>query len=70
MDERLTPVGIPEGSEHIRYTFALPVTIEDGGWGGGGAIILPGVTIGEGGVIGAGSVVAENIQANSLVPAG
>ncbi|GAA6369217.1 hypothetical protein I1900192L5_11850 [Odoribacter splanchnicus] len=70
MDERLTPVGIPEGSEYIRYTFALPVTIEDGGWGGGGAIILPGVTIGEGGVIGAGSVVAENIQANSLVPAG
>jgi len=48
----------------------LPVTIEDGGWVGGGAIILPGVTIGEGGVIGAGSVVAENIQANSLVPAG
>ena len=47
LDERLTPVGIPEG-----------------------AIILPGVTIGEGGVIGAGSVVAENIQANSLVPAG
>ena len=66
MDERLTPVGIPEGSEYIRHTFALP----DGGWGGGGAIILPGVTIGEGGVIGAGSVVAENIQANSLVPAG
>ena len=68
--ERLTPVGIPEGSEYIRHTFALPVTIEDGGWIGGGAIILPGVTIGEGGVIGAGSVVAENIQANSLVPAG
>ena len=64
------PVGIPEGSEYIRHTFALPVTIEDGGWIGGGAIILPGVTIGEGGVIGAGSVVAENIQANSLVPAG
>ena len=70
LDERLTPVGIPEGSEYIRHTFALPVTIEDGGWIGGGAIILPGVTIGEGGVIGAGSVVAENIQANSLVPAG
>ena len=58
LDERLTPVGIPEGSEYIRHTFALPVTIEDGGWIGGG------------GVIGAGSVVAENIQANSLVPAG
>ena len=31
LDERLTPVGIPEGSEYIRHTFALPVTIEDGG---------------------------------------
>ena len=39
LDERLTPVGIPEGSEYIRHTFALPVTIEDGGWIGGGAII-------------------------------
>ena len=37
LDERLTPVGIPEGSEYIRHTFALPVTIEDGGWIGGGA---------------------------------
>lgn len=37
LDERLTPVGIPEGSEYIRHTFALPVTIEDGGWIGGGS---------------------------------
>ena len=28
--------------EYIRHTFALPVTIEDGCWIGGGVIILPG----------------------------
>jgi len=30
-------------------------------WIGGGAIILPGVTIGDGAVIGAGSVVTRNV---------
>lgn len=38
-------------------TYALPVTIEDNVWIGGGVIILPGVTIGKNSVIGAGSVV-------------
>ena len=66
LDERLTPVGIPEGSEYIRHTFALPVTIEDGGWIGGGAIILPGVTIGKGSVIGAGSIVTKDIPPHSV----
>lgn len=41
-----------------------PITIEDGVWIGGGAIILPGVTIGENSVIGAGSVVTRDIPAN------
>lgn len=45
-------------------TFALPVTIEDNVWIGGGAIILPGVTIGKNTVIGAGSVVTKSIPAN------
>ncbi|MEU0083264.1 DapH/DapD/GlmU-related protein [Streptomyces sp. NPDC006274] len=31
---------------------------------GGGAIVLPGVTIGDNSVIGAGSVVAEDVPAN------
>lgn len=66
LDERLTPVGTPEGIEYVRHTFALPVTIGDGCWIGGGTIILPGVTIGEGCVIGAGSVVVKDIPANSL----
>lgn len=66
LDERLTPVETTDGFEYIRHTYALPVTIEDGCWIGGGVIILPGVTIGRGSVIGAGSVVTKNIPANSL----
>lgn len=38
-----------------------PIAIENGVWIGGQAIVLPGVTIGEGSVIGAGSVVTKNI---------
>lgn len=49
--ERLTPIGTAQGTEYIRHTYALPVTIEDGCWIGGGVIILPGVTIGKGSVI-------------------
>lgn len=66
LEERLTPMETPEGIEYIRHTFALPVTIEDGCWIGGGVIILPGITIGTGSVIGAGSVVTKNIPANCL----
>lgn len=47
-------------------TFAKPVIIEDNVWIGGGAIILPGVTIGKNSVIGAGSVVNKSIPANCV----
>lgn len=43
-----------------------PITIEDDVWIGRRVIILPGVTIGEGSVIGAGSVVAKNIPPYSI----
>lgn len=66
LDERLTLVETEKGTEYIRHTYALPVTIEDGCWIGGDAIILPGVTIEQGSVIGAGSVVSKSIPANSL----
>jgi maltose O-acetyltransferase len=38
-----------------------PIWIEDDVWVGGGAIILPGVRIGQGAVIGAGSVVTRDV---------
>lgn len=43
---------------------AEPIVIEDNVWLGGGAIVLPGVTIGENSVIGAGAVVTKDIPAN------
>lgn len=44
--------------------FAKPVTIGSDVWIGGGAIICPGVTIGNRSVIGAGSVVTKDIPDN------
>ncbi|MFD0892681.1 sugar O-acetyltransferase [Luteolibacter ambystomatis] len=44
--------------------FALPVTIGNRVWIGGGAILNPGVSIGDNTVIGAGSVVTKSIPAN------
>lgn len=64
--DRLTPDWNPESGEYFCRTCALPVTIGDGCWIGGGVIILPGVTIGSGTVIGAGSVVTKDIQDNCV----
>lgn len=41
LNERLTPTETEDGTAYIRHTYALPVTIEDGCWIGGGVIILP-----------------------------
>ena len=41
--------------------FSLPVHIEDDVWIGAGAVILPGIRIGKGSVIGAGSVVTRDV---------
>lgn len=45
---------------------AASVIIEDFVWIGGGAVILPGVTIGKGAIIGAGSVVSKSIPPYSV----
>jgi len=47
-----------------RQEFGKPVAIGSDVWVGGGAIICPGVTIGDRTVIGAGSVVTRDIPAN------
>lgn len=58
------PLEIEARNQHIG--FAEPITIGNDVWIGGGCIILPGVTIGDGTVIGAGSVVTKDIPANSV----
>ncbi len=49
--------------------FAAPIVIGDRCWIAGGAIVLPGVTIGENTTIGAGSVVTKDVPAG-VVAAG
>lgn len=49
-----------------RETKLYPIRIEEGCWLGANVTVLPGVTIGHGTIIGAGSVVIKNCEANSL----
>lgn len=43
------------------------VHIKRNAWIGAGAIILPGITVGENAIVGAGSVVTHDVEANTLV---
>lgn len=53
--------------EKRHITTCLPVHIGENVWIGIGAIILPGITIGDGAIIGAGSVVTKDVAANAIV---
>ena len=57
----LTPMHPMNPEQRRHEEFGKPVTIGDDVWVGGGAIILPGVTIGSRSVIGAGSIVTRDI---------
>ncbi len=46
---------------------AKPIVIEDNVWIGGGAILLPGVRVGQNSVVGAGAVVSRNVPTNTVV---
>lgn len=54
---------LPELRE-MAYQYNMPVHIGRNCWIGAGALIMPGVTIGDNTVIGAGSVVTKDIPAN------
>jgi maltose O-acetyltransferase len=47
-----------------KWEAAEPIVIGDNVWLGGGVIVLPGVTIGENTVVGAGAVVTRDLPAN------
>ena len=44
-----------------------PVTIKKGAWIGARAVILPGVTVGEGAVVASGAVVTKNVAPRTIV---
>lgn len=46
---------------------AKPIEVHDNVWIGGGAILLPGVTIGRNAVVGAGAVVPRSVPASTVV---
>lgn len=46
---------------------AKPIVIDDNVWIGGGAILLPGVTIGRNAVVGAGAVVSRSVAPDTVV---
>lgn len=49
-----------------KLEFAKPIKIGNNVWIGGNVVVLPGVTIGDNTVIGAGSVVTKDIRSNML----
>ena len=56
---------LPELREKL-YQFNMPIHIGRRCWIGAGAVILPGVTIGDNVIIGSGSVVTKDIPANTI----
>lgn len=61
----LTPTHpVEAGPRRDKWEAAQPIMIGDNVWLGGGVIVLPGVTIGENTVVGAGAVVTRDLPAN------
>ncbi|HUE61004.1 MAG TPA: sugar O-acetyltransferase [Acidimicrobiales bacterium] len=58
----LTPTHpLDADARRAKWESARPITISSNVWLGGGAIVLPGVSIGENTVVGAGAVVARDL---------
>jgi len=50
-----------------RATISHPILIKKGAWIGAGAMILPGVTVGENAIVAAGAVVSKDVPDNVIV---
>ena len=59
------PLSAAQRAEELE--FGKPISIGKDCWIGGGAIVLPGVTIGDRVVVGAGSVVTKDIPSDAVV---
>ena len=53
-------------TRRAKWEAGKPITVRDNAWLGGGAIVCPGVTIGENTVVGAGAVVTKDLPPNVL----
>ncbi|MCP4348710.1 MAG: acyltransferase [Desulfobacterales bacterium] len=60
---------IPKGRKPMRFSELVfkKIIIENDVWIGAQAVILPGVTVGEGAVVGAGAVVTKNVSPFAIV---
>ncbi len=57
---------VEAAARRAKWESAKPITIADNVWLGGGAIILPGISIGVNTVVGAGAVVTKDMPANVI----
>ena len=62
-----TNQSLPQTPPNSRELFSAPVSIGDNSWIGEQVIILPGVHIGSGCIVGAGSVVTKSVPDNCIV---
>ncbi|AXK35054.1 sugar O-acetyltransferase [Streptomyces armeniacus] len=56
-----------EAARRSEYLTMAPITIEANAWLGAAVTVLPGVTIGRGAVVGAGTVVTKDVPPDTLV---
>lgn len=63
----ITTEGHPLQPHERKQLFVKPVVIKRNAWIGAGAIILPGITIGENSVVAAGAVVNKDVPENTVV---
>ncbi len=61
------PLDAETRRENPFMSYAQPIRICDNVWIGAGAIILPGITVGEGAVVGAGAVVTKDVEPGTVV---
>ncbi|MBV9410194.1 MAG: sugar O-acetyltransferase [Acidimicrobiia bacterium] len=50
-----------------KWEAAKPIVIDQNAWLGGGAIVLPGVTVGENAIVGAGAIVTKDVPPDVVV---
>jgi maltose O-acetyltransferase len=67
LDPELRKTYINQQGEREVIDYPAPITIGDDVWIGGHAVILAGVTVGNGSVIAAGAVVTKDVPAGALV---